>query len=549
MGNFTLLSATGVNPKTLSRFNEDIGAGLVHYSLVDLRGMGILKMTITLFSITGEINILVDSKSLSPNERVMAALCLLAVFASKHFVSSQGVRKRLGFVECLLHAFFILLATMRNMLFVAYASTQLFSLTALGRASLPTTRPLSTELISYINCNLWFGNPVGGSVGHTAGVVNGFARKNHHVMFTSFMDNDLIDSIVDKNHVRTPRYFGFPWTSNNYYLDYLVCRNLKNMPAPSLIYQRLSLGNFSGVKEKLRTGAPLIIEYNGSEVWIAENWGRASRTNRVALKCEEVCLTAADRVVCISKPLKDELVQRGIDPRKIVVYPNGVDPEMFNPRRFLKSETTRLRAGLGIGEAEFVFGFIGTFGVWHGVEILAQAFANTIKSNMDWCIDHKVHLLLIGDGEMRPRVESILSDIGSGFYTLTGAVPQTDAPMYLAACDVLCAPHKRNEDGSPFFGSPTKLFEYMAMQKPIIASNLDQLGEVLREEKMANGHTKSFGFLTEPGSLEDLENVMLAIVDDVKRSEIAFNARQRVLEKYTWAAHVDAVLDQTREQS
>src|SRR5262249_61279701 len=67
----------------------------------------------------------------------------------------------------------------------------------------------------------------------------------------------------------------------------------------------------------------------------------------------------------------------------------------------------------------------------------------------------------------------------------TGLIEQADGPQHLAACDVLASPHVPNADGTPFFGSPTKLFEYMAMGKAIVASDLDQVSEVLRHGETA----------------------------------------------------------------
>ena len=69
----------------------------------------------------------------------------------------------------------------------------------------------------------------------------------------------------------------------------------------------------------------------------------------------------------------------------------------------------------------------------------------------------------------------------------TGLIPQEKGPQYLAVADILVAPHVPNPDGTPFFGSPTKLFEYMAMGRGIVASNLDQIGEVstTRKDRLA----------------------------------------------------------------
>ena len=62
-----------------------------------------------------------------------------------------------------------------------------------------------------------------------------------------------------------------------------------------------------------------------------------------------------------------------------------------------------------------------------------------------------------------------------------------------ATSDVLVSPHVANADGTPFFGSPTKIFEYMGLGKPIVASDLNQIGEVIEHERS--------GLLCPPGDV------------------------------------------------
>jgi len=68
-------------------------------------------------------------------------------------------------------------------------------------------------------------------------------------------------------------------------------------------------------------------------------------------------------------------------------------------------------------------------------------------------------------------VEALERHGTSDLTVLTGLVPQVEGRCYIAACDILASPHIPNPDGTPFFGSPTKLFEYMAMGKAIVASD------------------------------------------------------------------------------
>jgi glycosyltransferase involved in cell wall biosynthesis len=129
--------------------------------------------------------------------------------------------------------------------------------------------------------------------------------------------------------------------------------------------------------------------------------------------------------------------------------------------------------------------------------------------------------------------------------TLTGLVPQAGAPAYLAASDVFLSPHVPNPDGTPFFGSPTKLFEYMAMGKPIVAADLDQIGEVLRGTYLDETPSPE-GPLAELYTPAD-ENAFVAafrrVVENPEHSAtMGARARDAALQSYTWDRHVEKIL-------
>lgn len=63
---------------------------------------------------------------------------------------------------------------------------------------------------------------------------------------------------------------------------------------------------------------PLIVEYNGSEVWVQNNWGTDGlKYSKLALDMEEYVLNSADTIITVSQVLQDELCERGFDKDKI----------------------------------------------------------------------------------------------------------------------------------------------------------------------------------------------------------------------------------------
>src|SRR5439155_13764032 len=109
-----------------------------------------------------------------------------------------------------------------------------------------------------------------------------------------------------------------------------------------------------------------------------------------------------------------------------------------------------------------VVGFSGTFGGWHGIDVLAAAIPKICARAPE------AKFLLIGDGSQKAMLdESIVTHQLESRVRSVGRVAQNDGARLLGACDVFVSPHNRHMIDSRFFGSPTKLFEYMAMARGI----------------------------------------------------------------------------------
>jgi glycosyltransferase involved in cell wall biosynthesis len=195
----------------------------------------------------------------------------------------------------------------------------------------------------------------------------------------------------------------------------------------------------------------------------------------------------------------------------VLVLPNAVDV------RHLDAAVDGVRQnGNGAGAARL--GWAGSFGPWHGSEMAVRALAQ---------LPPDVELVMVGDGDERAACESLSRRLGvADRIEWTGALPHDAALRTLAQCDVLVSPHTPLRD-RPFFGSPTKIFEYMALGRPIVASDLGQIGEILRDGVTAR--------LVEPADVDDLVKAIVEVLRSPDRGRsLAESARRDAAANHTW---------------
>jgi glycosyltransferase involved in cell wall biosynthesis len=392
----------------------------------------------------------------------------------------------------------------------------------------PVNRPTSVVYLRAHPSLRYMGEYVGGAAAHTKGVLNGLVANGLRV---ELYGPEAFDGIADGVTVRCvplrALYHIVPWLTFAAYSDELV-RAAAGTKA-DFVYQRLTLGSFAGPELARRLNVPFVLEYNGSEVWSIRNWGSGRLPlDDVLLALERKNTTEASLIVVVSEVLQEELIGFGIEPARILVNPNGVDLNRLEPYRSRSAEQWREKLGR---EHAATIGFVGTFGLWHGVLELPEIAARVRDKR------HDARWILIGDGRLHDQVRARIDELGLGDrIELTGIVRHEHTLELLAACDICISPHIENPDGTRFFGSPTKLFEYMALAKPIVASNLEQIGEVLENERTA--------LLCPPGDPTAAAAAVVRLLDDEKlRGRLGAAALDEVREKYSWDLHVRRILE------
>jgi len=232
-------------------------------------------------------------------------------------------------------------------------------------------------------------------------------------------------------------------------------------PQPTaFVWQHHQPCALAGLAVARRWRLPLVLHVDAPVVWESGQWG-VERPLGAAVERwgEGPVVRQADLITCPSEEVAEALVSRfHVGRDRVLVTPGGVDVHRFTP------DGPDVDVGLDV---EHVIGWVGSFRRFHGLEHLVRAVAQLRHDGLD------VGLLLVGDGQDRPRIEGMLNELAIPA-ALTGSVPSTDVPAYLRAMDVACVTHP---GVGGFHYSPMKLREYMASG---VAAVVPAVGELKR---------------------------------------------------------------------
>ena len=291
-----------------------------------------------------------------------------------------------------------------------------------------------------------------------------------------------------------------------------------------LVYERYAIFNWAGLAQAKRHRVPFILEVNyTSRTELSRK--RSRLLSGLALRIDRRLFRGADGLVVVSGELRRQLlVDFGVKPERIILLPNAADPSVFDP----STVNGEVRRTLGL-ETKRVIGFVGNFISWQGLDFLVQAMPAILREQPN------AVFLFVGDGRQRPEIQARIRQLGLEPHTLfVGEVDHATLLEYIAAFDLAILPHSNT------YGSPMKVFEYMAMGKPVVAPRLGPL-----EDAMTDGEE---GLLFAPQDVEGMTRALLRLLtDEGLRRQMGSRARAKIVNERNWMHNARAVLRLHRE--
>ncbi len=353
---------------------------------------------------------------------------------------------------------------------------------------------------------------------HIQSIVNGLRNLGHEVKVVSLVgeqtqfrkSQEAKESFWDKVRAKIP---------GPVYELAEIAYNLKGLRMlqkaidsfqPDIIYDRYAHFSFSALWAAKRNNLPLILEVNSPYSIQKRQWEKLYFPG-LSRMGEEKIFNAAPHIIVVSTPLKKIVMDYGVPEERITVLPNGTDPERFNP----KVDDSELRKELGL-EGRVVLGFVGILRRWHNIDKLIEVLEEIDLPK------YNATMIFLGDGPSYHELVEFNRQKGhEDWIRFLGRIPHAEIQKYIAMMDIAISPH-----ATPY-SSPMKILEYMAMEKAILAPDMENIRDILKD-----GHN---ALLFTPDDRTALKEKLLVLIKDrALREKLGQNARKDVVEKFTW---------------
>ncbi len=228
----------------------------------------------------------------------------------------------------------------------------------------------------------------------------------------------------------------------------------------------------------------------------------------------------AKKCVVLTSFLKKKIIERiGISENKILISPDGVDLNQFD----IQIPKTDARKKLKLPLDQKIVLYTGHLYDWKGAQVLAHASK---------FVEEDVVIVFVGGTEKDIENFKAKNKENKNILVL-GQKPHKDIPLYLKSADILVLPNSGQQNISKFYTSPMKLFEYMAVQRSIVASNLPSIREVLNENN---------SILVESDNPEKLAQAINNLSDNQELIKKIVSQAYQDVQNYSWEKRAEKIL-------
>ncbi|MBD7994485.1 glycosyltransferase [Arthrobacter sp. Sa2CUA1] len=269
-------------------------------------------------------------------------------------------------------------------------------------------------------------------------------------------------------------------------------------------------------------GIPWVYEVRGqlADTWASTRGPKAKNSERYArfTEREAEIMRSADAVATLGEQMLQGVLRSGVPETATVLLPNAVGGDFLTA----PLSAADARRTLGLPPSGMTIGTVSSLVDYEGIDDLIRAFALLAPEHPD------LACLIVGDGASAPALRTLAADLGVGErVTFTGRVPRERAHLHHQAIDVFVVPRKDLDVTRAV--TPLKPVEAMACSRPVIASSLPALGELV--EHGTNG------YLVRPEDPAQLaEYIEYLIQDPALRDRLGRDGREHVLTRRTWHA-------------
>lgn len=293
-----------------------------------------------------------------------------------------------------------------------------------------------------------------------------------------------------------------------------VFTHLMLHPEYDVVHYRNIWDGLSVAQNKKRLGYKTLFEVNGlPSIELKYHYPGIDPGLLAKIREQEIAtLHLSDAIICPSNVTGDYIASLGLSRKRVTVIPNGVSPSDFPPSPLPARE----------GRVPVLL-YIGTLADWQGLEVVIKALPKILDQQT-------VRLHIVGRGRSRQRklLSKHIRKLGvEGSVVVQPAVPHHEVSALIAEADICIAPLGLNDRNVTQGACPIKVLEYMASSRPLIASNMPIVRELVREDLDA--------LLFSPNDPEDLARQVLILLNDLELSQrLSDSATQRALSRFTW---------------